>query len=130
MSFFIYITVSNYCYFFFGAYFLQMSVYFINFFSESACITKYTQKQTSSCVLEKNCFLEILQISQENTCARVSTTLLKKRLWHSSFPANFAKFLRTPFVIELEIIVLLFSVFINWFRQSYYIFWNLFWRFI
>ena len=24
-------------------------------------------------------------------------TLLKKRLWHRCFPANFAKFLRTPF---------------------------------
>ena len=24
-------------------------------------------------------------------------TLLKKRLWHSFFPVNFAKFLRTPF---------------------------------
>ena len=26
------------------------------------------------------------------------TTLLKKRLWHRSFPVNFAKFLRTPFL--------------------------------
>ena len=25
-------------------------------------------------------------------------TLLKKRLWHKSFPVNFAKFLRTPFL--------------------------------
>ena len=25
-------------------------------------------------------------------------TLLKKRLWHSCFPVNFAKFLRTPFL--------------------------------
>ena len=35
--------------------------------------------------------LEILQNSQENTCARV------KRLWHRCFPVNFAKFVRTPF---------------------------------
>ena len=27
-------------------------------------------------------------------------TLLKKRLWHSCFPVNFAKFLRTPFLTE------------------------------
>ena len=27
-------------------------------------------------------------------------TLLKKRLWHSCFPANFTKFLRTPFLTE------------------------------
>ena len=25
-------------------------------------------------------------------------TLLKKRLWHSCFPVNFVKFLRTPFL--------------------------------
>ena len=47
-------------------------------------------------------FLEIWQISQENTCTRVSfsirpATLLKKRLCHRCFPVNFAKFLRTPF---------------------------------
>ena len=27
-------------------------------------------------------------------------TLLKKRLWHKCFPVNFAKFLRTPFLIK------------------------------
>ena len=55
-------------------------------------------------------FLEISQNSPENVCARVSfliklqglkpATLLKKRLWHRCFPVNFAKFLRTPFLIE------------------------------
>ena len=57
----------------------------------------------------KKVFLEISQNSQENTCARVSflitffnksATLLKKRLWHSYFPVNYAKFLRTPFFTE------------------------------
>ena len=52
-------------------------------------------------------FLEISQSSQENTCARVffliklqakSATLLKKRLWHRCFPANYVKFLKTPFL--------------------------------
>ena len=52
-------------------------------------------------------FLEVSQNSQENTCARDSffnkvvglrpVTLLKKSLWHSCFPVNFAKFLRTLF---------------------------------
>ena len=27
-------------------------------------------------------------------------TLLEKRLWHRSFPVNFANFLRTPFLTE------------------------------
>ena len=53
----------------------------------------------------KNGFLVISQNSQENNCARVSiliklkaqaATLLKKRLWHTYFPVNFEKFLRTP----------------------------------
>ena len=47
----------------------------------------------------KKMFLKILQYSQENTSARVSSfvgirpaTLLKKRLWYRRFPVNFAKF--------------------------------------
>ena len=48
-------------------------------------------------------FSEISPNSQENTCARVRlrpAALLKKRFWHRYFPANFAKFLRTPFFTE------------------------------
>ena len=41
---------------------------------------------------------EIFQNSQENTWARVS--FLKEWLWRRCFPVNFAKFLRTPFLIE------------------------------
>ena len=58
----------------------------------------------------KQVFLEIFQKSQENICSWVSfliklqglrpATLLKKRLWHSCFPVNFAKFLITPFLTE------------------------------
>ena len=56
----------------------------------------------------KKFFLEILQNSQENTCANKQTpvktpqpaTLLKKKLWYRCFPVNFAKFLRTPFLTE------------------------------
>ena len=65
-----------------------------------------TEAVVQRCSLEK-VFLEISQDSQDNTCARVSffakvaglrpATLLKKRPWHSCFPVNFAKFLRTPF---------------------------------
>ena len=55
-------------------------------------------------------FIKISQNSQLNTCARVSVfnkvaglspaTLWKQRLWHRSFPVNFAKCLRTPFFTE------------------------------
>ena len=55
----------------------------------------------------KKMFLEISQNSQEITCGRDSflikfqarpATLLKKRLWYRSFPVNFVRFLRTPFL--------------------------------
>ena len=61
------------------------------------------------CSVKMMVFLEILQNSQENTCARASflikllarpATLLKMRLWHRCFPVNFAKFQRAPFLIE------------------------------
>ena len=40
-------------------------------------------------------FLHLLVCN--DVCLR-SATLLKKRLWHSCFPVNFAKFLRTAFL--------------------------------
>ena len=46
----------------------------------------------------KKMFLEISQNSQENNCAGIS--FLIETLWHSCFPVNFAKFLRTTFLTE------------------------------
>ena len=58
----------------------------------------------------KGCSVErVFQNSQENTSARAflnkvaglkPVALLKKRLWPRCFPVNFAKFLRTPFIVE------------------------------
>ena len=57
----------------------------------------------------KKVLLKILQNSQENVCARDffntvaglrPATLLKERPWHCCFPVNFAKFSRTPFLVE------------------------------
>ena len=43
-------------------------------------------------------------IEKDFTCVHVfmlqPATLLRKRLWHGSFPVNFAKFIRTPFLTE------------------------------
>ena len=75
------------------------------------------------CSAEK-VFLEILQNSQENACARVPKGLhntfwattkkvcnfIKKRLWHRRFPMNFAKLLWTPFLTEQLWWLLLFCV--------------------
>ena len=61
---------------------------------------------TTTGVLWKKVFLEILQNPQENTCARAffnkvaghrPATLVKKGLWHRCLPVNFAKFRRTSF---------------------------------
>ena len=74
-----------------------------------AAIWKLTSTRTSRrrCSVKK-LFLEILQNSQENTCARVSflkklqplvcNFIKKKRLWHRCFPVNFAKFLKHVFL--------------------------------
>ena len=40
----------------------------------------------------KKVFLKISENSQENNFRPRPATLLKKRLWHSCFPVNFAKF--------------------------------------
>ena len=70
----------------------------------------------------KKVLLKIMENSLENSSARVSflknfaglkpATLFKKRLWHSCFPASFAKFLRTDFKliisIRLQIYLLIF----------------------
>ena len=74
-----------------------------------SCFTVNFEKHLRTLLL-KNTFrqlLEILENSQENTCARVPflinlqaqlATILKKRLWHRCFPVNFAKFLRILFL--------------------------------
>ena len=66
----------------------------------------------------KKVSLEILQKSQENTCAKVSfltelQAFIKKRLWHRCFPVNFAQFLRTPFTIKHLWWLLLFRIKMN-----------------
>ena len=68
------------------------------------------QKQSPGCVMLKKVFLKISQkFTGKHMCQSLlfnkvagprPATLIKKRLWHRSFPGNFAKFLRTPFTIE------------------------------
>ena len=85
---------------------------FVNFWITPSNITSgwhWLWMLPNPCSVEK-VFLEISQNSQENTCAKVSffkkvagltpANLLKKRLWHSYFSANFEKFLITPSFIE------------------------------
>ena len=72
-------------------------------------IKKIIMKVENSEALARRCsvkkaFLKISRNSQENTCARFSflikKKMIKKRHWHSCFPVNFSKFIKTPFFIE------------------------------
>ena len=77
-------------------------------------------------VLCKKVFLEISQNSTgKHLCQSLflnevaglsSATLLKKRFWHRSFPVNFVKFLRTPFLQNTSGRLLLKAV--NYFHQK------------
>ena len=84
----------------------QTSIKFTNRSSHQMCSSKKTEAVVRKCFVKK-VFLEILQNSQETTCAKVFSnkvtslkpaTLLKKRIWHRCFPVNFRKFLETPFL--------------------------------
>ena len=74
----------------------------------NSCLQEQPSERSSRPeMLCKKVFLEISQNAQESTCVRISflikaqpATLLKKRLWHSCFPVNFVKFLRTLFLTE------------------------------
>ena len=68
------------------------------------------QKQSPRGVLQKKLFIEISKkfigkhlrqsFFLNKVAALKSVVLLKKRLWHRSFPVNFEKSLRTPFLVE------------------------------
>ena len=58
---------------------------------------------------EKRCSYKFTKFTEKHSCQSLFSnkvarlrpaTLLKKRLWHRSFPVNFVKFLRKPFFIE------------------------------
>ena len=71
------------------------------FTSFESCNFKYKTWRFRSSLLEVFCRKVIIKnfakFTGKQQCLRPAT-LLKKRLWHSCFPVNFAKFLRTPFL--------------------------------
>ena len=67
------------------------------------------QKQSPGGVLKKGVLENFAKCTGKHLCQSLflnkvaglrPATLLKERLWHRSFPVNFAKFLRTPYFIE------------------------------
>ena len=62
---------------------------------------KFTRKHLCQSLFFNKLFFK------KKTLTRRPATLFKKRLWHRSFPVNFAKFLRRPFFKEHEWLLLL-----------------------
>ena len=73
---------------------LQETVWTLSPLRHVHAVLLQVTEPTTGGVLKKKVALEILQNSQENTCAKVSF-LIKKGLWHKCFPVNFVKFLGT-----------------------------------
>ena len=77
-----------------------LSVSFISFFIKARILLQFLSQASEAVtggVFQEKVFFEISQFSQGSTCARVSLQLKKEAL-DRCFPANFEKFLRTPFL--------------------------------
>ena len=70
-------------------------------------ISWYTEAATRGALLKKSVLRNFTKFTGKYLCQGLffnkdaglrPATLLKKRLWHRSFPVNFVKFLRTPFL--------------------------------
>ena len=68
------------------------------------CILRSSHQR---CSMKKDVLRNFVKFSGKHPCQSLffnkvasPATLLKKRLWHSCFPVNFAEFLRTPFLTE------------------------------
>ena len=60
-----------------------------------------TEVVTQRCSVEKSVLKNFTKLTMKHLCHNLQlSTLLKKRLWHRCFPVNFAKFLRTPFLLN------------------------------
>ena len=69
----------------------------------------YFRSSRSEVFFKKGVFKNFAKFTGKHLCQSLfvnkisglrPATLLKKKLWHKSFPVNFMKFLRTPFFIE------------------------------
>ena len=77
-----------------------------NCFSLTLVTEMCLQKQPPGVILLKGVFKNFAKFTKEKPVSESlfnkvaglrSAALFKKRLWHSCFPVNFVKFLRTPF---------------------------------
>ena len=73
---------------------------------------QHQQKQPPEVFYEKVVPKDFVNFTGKHLCQslfldKLITTLLKKRLWHRCFPVKFAKFLRTPFLYNTFVRLLL-----------------------
>ena len=86
-------------------YFIENASSIHNFAYDDFYLLGIEQKQPSEVFYEKHILRNSRKFTGTHLCQSLFfnkdadlrfATLLKKRLWHSWFPVNFAKFLRTP----------------------------------
>ena len=88
------------------------------------CIIFPFRSSQQKCSVKKGVFRNFAKFTGKHLCQSLfaepqPATLLKKRLWHWCFSVNFAKFLRTPFLIEhLWWLLLLIAISISQFMMS------------
>ena len=88
--------------------------YFINLLcfepiSENRVVSVWKIRSSyQRCSMKKGVLINFTKFTAKHLCQRPAP-LLKRRLWHRCFPANFVKFLRTPFLTEHLWLLLLHS---------------------
>ena len=60
-------------------------------------VVPFTEAVAQRRSIRKDFLRNFAKFTERHLCQR-RATLLKKRLWHRCFPANFTKFPRTPFL--------------------------------
>ena len=74
--------------------------------------TPSSRRGTNKSKCEKGVLRNFTKFTEKHLCQSLffnkvaalrPATLLKKRLWHSCFPVNFVKFLRTPFLHRIPL---------------------------
>ena len=90
---------------------------FWKFGQETSEVFFQVRSSHRSCSVRKGVLRNFVKFTGKHLCqnlffnkvAGLPATLLKKRLWYRCFPVNFAKFLRTPFLQNTFLRLLLLS---------------------
>ena len=78
----------------------KLPIYCIQYYHRKSRLMQMPETANGSALEKKRRSLKFRKIQRKTTGLRLSTTLLKKRLWHRCFAVNFIKFLTTPFLLN------------------------------